>query len=98
MVNVPDATRKTQVDASAFSAKPIRLVVRRGALRRYDALKEKTSHLQVLVSWDRREQERRRRGYSTVDVEQRRGERRGEPRPTWDLADFTVVFEPLPPA
>jgi hypothetical protein len=35
------------------------LIVRRGALRRFDALKRKTAKLPVVVTWDRSEEERR---------------------------------------
>jgi hypothetical protein len=71
---------------------PIEIVVRRGALRRFDKLKTKTDELPVVVLWDRRVDDRRgdkadkpskpKRGYA---------ERRREPPFTWDLADFVVV-------
>jgi hypothetical protein len=37
----------------------IEIVVRRGAMRRFDALKTRTSDLPVVVTWDRRTDDRR---------------------------------------
>ena len=37
----------------------IEIVVRRGSLRRFDALKTRTAELPVVVTWDRRTNERR---------------------------------------
>lgn len=71
---------------------PIRLFVRRGAIRRFDALKRDTAQLQVDVAWDRREGERRRL-QQPVAGERRKGERRRRPSITWDLADFTVAIQ-----
>jgi len=61
----------------------IEIVVRRGAMRRFDALKTRTSELPVVVTWDRRTNERR--------DDDKHAERRRKPPFTWDLADFVVV-------
>ena len=70
----------------------VEIVVRRGAMRRFDALKSRTSALPVQVTWDRRTDERRNAGV-TADVtrDRRQTERRKRPPFTWDLADFVVV-------
>jgi hypothetical protein len=73
--------------------KPVGIVVRRGALRRFDALTRKTAELPVVVSWDRRTANRRASRESTP-VEQRAGDRRQTPPFTWDAADFVVVETP----
>jgi hypothetical protein len=73
-----------------MAKKPIQMVVRRGALRRFESLKEQTSELPVVVTWDRRVSDRRA---SQADIagERRRTDRRQAPSFTWDLADFVVV-------
>jgi len=68
----------------------ITLIVRRGALRRFDRLKRDTTELPADVTWDRREQDRRRAASKHVGGA-RKGERRGKPPFTWDVADFVVV-------
>ena len=70
--------------------KPIGIVVRRGALRRFDALTRKTADLPVDVTWDRRTGQRRASG-DAAGAERRSGERRKEPPYTWQVADFVVV-------
>ena len=70
--------------------KPIGIVVRRGALRRFDALTRKTAELPVVVSWDRRTQARRSSSEPAA-VERRSDDRRKAPPFTWDAADFVVV-------
>ena len=83
----PAATRKKE--------RAVEIVVRRGALRRFDALKTRTSELPVVVTWDRRTNERRDTGDSHGGKsKRRRTERRRTPPFTWDLADFVVV-EPV---
>jgi hypothetical protein len=72
--------------------KPIGIVVRRGALRRFDALTRKTAELPVKVTWDRRAAERRTSD-DTTGVDRRAGDRRKEPGYTWQVADFVVVEE-----
>jgi hypothetical protein len=75
---------------SVARKKPVRIIVRRGALRRFDALVSKTSELPVEVSWDRRKEDRRASS-EAAPVERRSNERRKKPPFTWDLADFVVV-------
>jgi hypothetical protein len=73
------------------SSAPIaELIVRRGALRRFDKLKRATADLPVEVSWDRRLADRRS---SSTDVsrDRRQNERRQPPPFTWEVADFLVV-------
>jgi hypothetical protein len=73
----------------------VRLVVRRGAQRRFDGLKAKAQDLPVEVTWDRRQDDRGPEGR----VHEPGGERRAKPPFTWDLADFVVVTEaPRSPA
>src|SRR5262245_48638106 len=70
----------------------IEIVVRRGAMRRFDALKTRTSDLPVVVTWDRRLDERRDDDKTGgVNGNRRHAERRRKPPFTWDLADFVVV-------
>ena len=69
------------------------MFVRRGALRRFDRLKQDSEDLPVAVEWDRRLDERREAS-ATVAEEGRRSERRSEPPFTWALADFVVVESP----
>ena len=71
---------------------PIEIVVRRGAIRRFDALKTRTSELPVVVTWDRRTNEQRDGGGAKPSKPKRQpAERRRKPPFTWDLADFVVV-------
>jgi len=74
---------------------PLEIVVRRGATRRFDALKTQTSELPVVVTWDRREADRRssatRARHMDVPRDRRASDRRQKPPFTWDLADFVVV-------
>lgn len=63
-------------------------MVRHGALRRFDKLKQATADLGVKLSWDRRTSER---GHRQV-------ERRKKPPFTWQVADFVVVEKPVPRA
>jgi len=70
----------------------IEIVVRRGALRRFDALKTKTGELPVVLTWDRRTDDRRDGGAAArTKAERRYEDRRRTPPFTWDLADFVVV-------
>jgi hypothetical protein len=61
------------------------IIVRRGALRRFDRLTRDASNVPVEVTWDRR--------VSDADAPPR-AERRGKPPFTWDTADFVVVEKP----
>jgi hypothetical protein len=72
---------------------PIRMVVRRGAIRRFDALKTRTAELPVDVTWDRRVADRRSSEGET-EGGRRQNDRRQKPSFTWDLADFVVVEQP----
>jgi hypothetical protein len=72
----------------------IEIVVRRGAIRRFDALKTRTSEMPVVVTWDRRTGERRGAGQTADAKHDRETERRRKPPFTWELADFVVV-EPV---
>ena len=73
--------------------KPIELIVRRGAIRRFHKLKQKTADLPVEVLWDRR-QDDRRAASGKMDVDRRNGDRRGPPPFTWDVSDFVVAAKP----
>ena len=84
------AADTTKSEANQPASQPVRLFVRRGALRRYDALKRKTSELDVVVAWDRREGERRTSSDGTAR-ERRKNDRRQETPFTWQVADFAVV-------
>jgi hypothetical protein len=86
------AKRTSRVRKSRASSQPVRLVVRRGADQRFAKLKEKTADLDVVVSWDRREGERRTKS-KNVSGERRKQERRQGPSFTWEMADFAVVVE-----
>jgi len=90
-------TRKQKTPpAPARSSKvTTEIVVRRGALRRFDTLKRKTSDLPVVVTWDRRQTERRASS-GDVSTDRRRLDRRQKPPFTWELAEFVVVA-PRPP-
>jgi hypothetical protein len=61
----------------------VEVFVRRGALRRFDAFKRKTTELPVRVSWDRR--------VHTGEAPEDQPDRRQAPPFTWDAADFVVV-------
>lgn len=80
--------------AAAKKREPIEIVVRRGAIRRFDALKTRTSELPVVVTWDRRTDERRDDDATGAKGNGRQADRRRKPPFTWDLADFVVV-EPV---
>src|SRR5688500_2753921 len=79
------------------SASPtVEIFVRRGALRRFDSLKKRSTELPVTVQWDRRLGERRTASFSSDDAEGRTERRRQEPPFTWAVADFVVVEPPTP--
>jgi len=88
----PKASEARRRTAPRKKQEAIEIVVRRGAIRRFDALKTRTSELPVVVTWDRRTDERRGNAASTDRNRNRREtERRRTPPFTWDLADFVVV-------
>ncbi len=68
----------------------VQLIVRRGAIQRFQKLKKKTADLPVEVTWDRRKEERRASEGGAKD-ERRKGDRRQKPPFTWELSDFIVV-------
>ena len=68
----------------------VRLIVRRGAVQRYEKLKKKTAGLPVEVTWDRRKKERRA-GSGATENDRRKSDRRQKPPFTWELSDFVVV-------
>jgi hypothetical protein len=70
--------------------KPVKIIVRRGALRRFDALVRKTANLPVEVCWDRRTEDRRASS-EAPSIERRSNDRRKAPPFTWDVAGFVVV-------
>jgi hypothetical protein len=70
----------------------VEIIVRRGALRRFDRLQKTVTHLPVKLSWDRRLRERRE---SSRGLEREpRYDRRKTPPFTWEVADFLVVEMP----
>jgi len=71
-------------------AKALLLIVRRGAISRYETLKRKAAGLRVVLAWDRRQSDRRRTPGSGPN-DRRVGERRRQPPFTWDTADFLVA-------
>jgi hypothetical protein len=71
-------------------SKALLLIVRRGALSRFERLKQKAAGLRVVVAWDRRQRDRRRTSGATPG-ERRSGERRRQPPFTWETADFVVA-------
>jgi hypothetical protein len=74
--------------AKKAASTSVALIVRRGALRRFDKLKRATAALPVAVLWDRRIAD----GSSTPKGAQgEQPERRQTPSFTWDAADFVVV-------
>jgi hypothetical protein len=79
----------------ATKREPLEIVVRRGALRRFNALKTRTSEMPVVVTWDRRSVDRRDSKAPSHPMEvprdRRATDRRQKPPFTWDLADFVVV-------
>ena len=72
--------------------KAVEIIVKRGAMRRFHALKRETAEMPVTILWDRRTSERRGVDGKAKAAADRRGvERRKKPAFTWDLADFVVV-------
>ena len=71
----------------------VEIIVRRGALRRFDRLQKTIADLPVKLSWDRR-LHNRRSSSSNIEREQRLEDRRKAPPFTWEAADFVVVEGP----
>ena len=80
--------------AKSKSSSTVEIVVRRGASKRFSRLKNETTELPVVVSWDRREIERRNAKADGIPRERRQGDRRQKPPFTWELADFVLVCPP----
>ena len=97
-VKTPPAPAARRRSAAAKKDR-LEIMVRRGAAKRFAALKKKTSELPVRVTWDRRKADRRASSTPSMQVprDRRATDRRQEPPFTWELADFVVV-EPLPDA
>jgi hypothetical protein len=93
-----EVTQVSKGRRKATTPPTVELIVRRGALRRFDKLKRATESLDlpVKLSWDRRLGERRTSS-SDVRRERRGSDRRKEPPFTWGTADF-IVIEREPPA
>jgi hypothetical protein len=85
-----NSSAERRVATPPKKTKTVEIVVRRGALRRFDALKTKTGELPVVVTWDRRTDDRRNAA-AALRRERRQTDRRRTPPFTWDLADFVVV-------
>lgn len=75
------------------SVAPVELIVRRGALRRFDKLKQATAELPVKLTWDRRVNKGREMAKPEPPLPGH-AERRGAPPYTWDVADFLVIGTP----
>ena len=84
------STAERRAAAPRKKTEAVEIVVRRGALRRFDALKVKTGELPVVVTWDRRTDDRRG-AKASVKRDRREKDRRRTPPFTWELADFVVV-------
>ena len=72
---------------------PLEIVVRRGAIRRFHKLSQKTENLPVAVTWDRRLGDRRTSA-SSSPANRRSTDRRQPPPFTWDVSDFVIVAKP----
>ena len=77
---------------AAAPASHLQIVVRRGSDRRFASLKEQTSDLPVVVTWDRRTADRRRVA-GDIAEDRRRTDRRKKAPFTWDTADFLVLTQ-----
>jgi hypothetical protein len=90
---VTNNVKNTKRQRSAATPK-VELIVRRGALRRFDKLKRATAELPVKLSWDRRLGERRTAAGDVNRERRRQSDRRKKPPFTWGSADFVVVERP----
>ncbi len=81
---IPDVTSK-KPDS------PITLVVKRGALRRFHKLKKDTENMPVVVTWDRRRDDRTAGADNPAEGSPVGEERRKQLAFTWEMADFVVV-------
>ena len=87
----PETASRKKGSGAAPSGR-VGIVVRRGATRRFETLKEKTKEMPVEVMWDRRQGDRRTADDS-VGSDRRQGDRRKKPPFTWEAADFAVVAD-----
>jgi hypothetical protein len=87
--NTKTAEKQGSLEPSA--PKPVGIVVRRGAQRRFDGLTQKAAGLPVVVSWDRRQGDRRASTQLVGKTDQRKTDRRQKPPFTWEAADFVVL-------
>jgi hypothetical protein len=78
-------------EADAPAPGRIELIVRHGALRRFEMLRDKSVGLPVVVRWDRRKAASHPDAAPAEAREPRRLERRQSSPYTWDVADFVVV-------
>jgi hypothetical protein len=81
---------------AALGNRPV-IIVRRGMVERFVVLAENLVPDGVLVLWDRRVAERRRRWLPPpAQVERRARERGGAPPPSWALLDFLLAWPTAP--
>jgi hypothetical protein len=90
------AKRKKKESSGRPTGATVDIIVRRGALRRFDALKKRTTELPVRVVWDRRLEERRHLSLPSAETRRRAERRQQEPPFTWTVADFVVVDATAP--
>jgi hypothetical protein len=91
--NTAEVTNNVKNSKRQKPGSTVELIVRRGALRRFDKLRRATVELPVKLSWDRRLGERRTSA-GDVSRERRQSDRRKKPPFTWGTADFVVVERP----
>src|SRR5918999_5138523 len=80
------AKRQPVRDEAPATTNPTTIVVRRGALKRFDSMKKKTAGLPVDLVWDRRVGGERRADADRAEGERRKTDRRQQPPFTWSLA------------
>jgi hypothetical protein len=74
---------------------PLRIYVRRGALRRFHRLTRDAKGLPVSVEWDRRTGDRSAEPLAAPPAsESKPDERRSDPPLTWTAGEFVVVNDP----
>lgn len=89
-----ETRRQPAGDQAPATTKPTTIVVRRGALKRFDSMKKKVEGLPVNLVWDRRVGDERRGDSNEARGERRNTDRRQQPPFTWSMADFVVVVPP----
>jgi hypothetical protein len=88
------ARRQPAQEKGPATSTPTTIVVRRGALKRYDSMKKKVEGLPVNLVWDRRVGGERRAELVPAEGDRRKTDRRQQPPFTWSVADFVVVVPP----